>query len=348
MDPCQRPRPGHPRPGQVKSNSLVAASRKSAADFLPVLLSPRHFSQKSYYRGVRNKRRMILICAAFAAAVAVAVLLVWQAVPPPEPIYQGRPLSEWLADQFAGKNVGNAESAIKAAGPSAVPVLLRLLSAHDTPLKSEFFTLAGHVPFLKIQHVNPDVQNCYGELGFQLLDPSVELPVQELIRIYDQKYSRYSQSGAVHILSLAGPKAKGVIPSLLRNLTDTNELVRRSAIMALGAIDKDPNVVVPLMIKGLQDSDNMMRYNSAAVLADFGTNAKPAVAALTNLIKTERTLPKQMLVYGMEENESRAFRTLLRIDPDAAAKLLAEFRESDPNGRVTKMLELAQDPSQWR
>src|SRR5262245_29805351 len=76
------------------------------------------------------KRRRILLLLVLAAATA-AGFLCWPRGPrepaPPEPVYQGRTLSEWLEDAYPGPfgaKYRTAEQAVQAIGTNALPWLM--------------------------------------------------------------------------------------------------------------------------------------------------------------------------------------------------------------------------------
>jgi len=74
-----------------------------------------------------------------ALAVLLAALLAvvgWQVMRRQEPVYQGKPLSSWL---IASATTGSPEAqeqanaAVRQVGTNALPTLLRMLRAKDSP-----------------------------------------------------------------------------------------------------------------------------------------------------------------------------------------------------------------------
>ena len=136
--------------------------------------------------------------------------------------------------------------------------------------------------------------------------------VPKLIEMYDDHPSR--QIEIAKVLACIGPPAKLAVPSLLRGLTNTSVPVRQDAIFALGRIHAEPNTVVPVLIQALSDPDDSVGRSAAGALWEFGTNAKPAVPAIIELVRRERArtiIP--------EHYDGTAEAALKRIDPEAAA-----------------------------
>src|SRR5579862_4427139 len=75
--------------------------------------------------------------------VACAIGIVWPVFRNREPVYKGKPLSEWLhgyrwelsATTETQARKKQADEAVKAAGPKAIPTLLRLLDHRESKLE---------------------------------------------------------------------------------------------------------------------------------------------------------------------------------------------------------------------
>jgi HEAT repeat protein len=64
---------------------------------------------------------------------------------------------------------------------------------------------------------------------------------------------------------------------------DTPGAANNAAFM-LGRLHREPNIAIPALIQGLQNTDSSVRQNSAAALGKFGEQAKPALDALTKAL----------------------------------------------------------------
>src|SRR5258706_15094695 len=95
---------------------------------LPVILLP------------MGKKRGLLLAVLF---VALAGGLVWMLSRPAEPVYQGKPLSAWLAE-FNGGPVDTNQAAFVAfreLGTNAIPALLKTIQSGDPPFERLIFEL---------------------------------------------------------------------------------------------------------------------------------------------------------------------------------------------------------------
>ena len=265
---------------------------------------------------MRKKRVVIAIAAISIAAIA---LLAWFAVAssPREPVYHGKSLSQLAAD--VGKNPAPFQEAVRAAGTNAVPVLLRFLQAHDSMLKIRLLELAVKQPLFKVHFVDDYTWQEAGALGFGALTNRAAFAVPELLRIFELKISSHSQQSVADSLGSIGPDARMAVPTLLRETGGSDPYVQRSAFAALADIHADPDAVVPVLIKGLQNRYWVIQYNSAEGLGNFGPAAKSAVPALVGLIKT--SVPGTQS--AIPEVRQAALEALKKIDPAAAEKLSA-------------------------
>jgi HEAT repeat protein len=230
--------------------------------------------------------------------------LVLRSKEPPEPVYQGKRLSEWLT----GYNGSSPETheALRRMGTNAIPTLLRMLRAKDSKATTWFMGLARKQHVIKFEYTNAYQRNARAALAFDSLGALANEAVPELIEIFEQNISAHSQSYTAW--SLGGTRSAKAIPTLLRGTTNTYLATRCNAISALAKIHAEPELVVPALTKFLKDPDRRVRAITITSLALFGSDAKPAVSDLTQSLNdpSVRTLAKY---------------ALSQIDPEAAAKL---------------------------
>ena len=86
--------------------------------------------------------------------------------------------------------------------------------------------------------------------------------------------------------------------------------MRAGLVTALGEIHAQPDQVVPVLINCLNDSNRMVRADSALALANYRTNAKPAIPVLIGLLNDK----------GKGVSNCAAL-ALKAIDPEAAAEV---------------------------
>ena len=267
------------------------------------------------------KKKCIIVIA--LAAAAVLGLLVWLVLPPREPVYQGKTLTQWAVD-MNDEDLFFRE-AVRSVGTNAIPVLLRLLRVHDPPLKVRLLSLAGKQPWFKFQHTDPHRLNYAGLIGFFVLTNRAAPAVPELIRIYQQHISPVSQGYVANILAVMGPDARMAIPMLLPDTSSTNTIVRQGAFYVLANIHENPDTLVPIFVRGLSDPSTVVQYHSARGLGNFGPAAQAGVPALIDQIRKRGI---GMLI-GLG-SEDPALDALKKIDPAAVEKLKAELANGWP------------------
>jgi HEAT repeat protein len=238
---------------------------------------------------------------------------------PREPVAQGHPLSYWLDHYWtrpastSGEGCilipdSQAAAAIRAIGTNAIPILLRMVRAHDSTLKLKLIGLAQRQNWIGIRYApepytrTPTVgaltkrqhlieipvtlaskQNTQASDAFGELWDSASNAVPALIEIHDAKLSSSSQEAAARALGAIGPAAKQAVLSLLRSLADTNSHARAEAGLALLLIHAEPQLVVPALMNCLSDPHSDMRALSVQALGAFGADAQPAVPALIEI-----------------------------------------------------------------
>jgi tetratricopeptide (TPR) repeat protein len=142
-------------------------------------------------------------------ALAVGGVM-WLALPPREPSYQGKTLSEWLSpyiviDYAPGEEPTKAQEdqcrdAIRHMGTNAIPLLLRMLKAKDSPAKIKIAELLDRQDFIRIPFSSADYQNRKAEIGFNLLGDIATNAAPALIDIYLHPPSPDSQEIANQVL----------------------------------------------------------------------------------------------------------------------------------------------------
>ena len=104
-----------------------------------------------------------------------------------------------------------------------------------------------------------------------------------------------------------GPAAKSAIPALVQALQSNDKAVHEGALKALGAIHGQPEVVIPLLMKYLDDDD--LNDEAATALGNFGSLAQAAVPRIIPLLHAPD-----------DDAQVAAAKALQKIDPAAYAK----------------------------
>jgi HEAT repeat protein len=203
------------------------------------------------------KRRILLILFPVAAVAIVGLVMVLTREREPE--YGGKKLSEWM-EQLGSKSSGSpeeemAEEAIRHIGTNALPVLLKRIRYEASDWKTELYERFNSA----LVKVNPnwtvsdkkELRADQAVMAFYALRPGAEAAIPELTQLLNQPQLVAGPTRAIAILVSLG---KPGLPPLLLALTND---VRRMTTVRL------------LIVAGLRNG---------------GTNARPASAALVNLL----------------------------------------------------------------
>src|SRR6185503_6855480 len=107
---------------------------------------------------MKNKRYTLYAFLAVVVLGGLCWVVLRGPTKPPEPVYQGKRLSEWL-DVLGALPHSNAErasreaaaTALRQMGTNAIPSLLWMARARDSELRRRFIDLAGKQKLVKIK-----------------------------------------------------------------------------------------------------------------------------------------------------------------------------------------------------
>lgn len=246
------------------------------------------------------------------------------AMQPDEPIYNGKTLSVW-AYRYSTNNWSTpnheweteAQSAIQHIGTNGIPILLRMLSTRESPLRVKLLAripqpwLARiHLPGLVEYRQQLDQRRTAGAYGFTALGVQAKSALPALKTLLEDKDERVRYL-AFFTLRCLGPVAKEALPLMIAHLDDPEFTVQDEAVMALGTIHEEPDQVVPIIMHFLEKNHGnaILCQEAIDALGKFGAKATPAVPMLVGLLDNEHA-----------ETRSWATNALKLIDPEAAAK----------------------------
>jgi HEAT repeat protein len=226
-------------------------------------------------------------------AIVAALVGLRLAQRPPEPAYQGRSLTVWLirhADHSVVEIVDDeariqAENAIRQIGTDALGPLLRMAMVHDSPLKAKALALFPDELRLRLGFRD---EYDYSELardGFHILGPIAKPLVPILIDLLNDKNPDVCLT-ATELLGSIGPSVENAVPSLIGRFKSADADLQRAIMNGLGSIHSRPALVVPLLVKQIEDSrtSKINRISALIALADFQLEAKPALPAIRRLL----------------------------------------------------------------
>ena len=105
-------------------------------------------------------------------------------------------------------------------------------------------------------------------------------------------------------LGVFGPVGKAAIPALMQAVQSSDSAVNEAAITSLGNIHSKPDVVIPFLIKYLDNDD--LDDDAATALGNFGSLARPAVPNIIPLLHADD-----------HDARAAAYYALMKIDPVA-------------------------------
>ena len=276
--------------------------------------------------------------------VAITFAVAWFAR---EPSYQGRPLHAWLKDlddRHPGPTNDAANEALRHIGRDAVPEIIGLLERRDSDLRQRFLkwlsdhhvVKSAYTPVLENQH--RAVHACY------VIGPEAKPAIPALISLLNEGgYVRRNLGTIGAALGRIGPET--VVP-MMGSLTNSNLLVRWEVARSF-EIDFDPrniryvaslrsnaSIVVPAMLKCLQDNDPFVRNTAARCLGNIGQQPAAVLPALVGMLASEKeTLSRCNICLAIGQFKQQAH--------SATDPLFAALQDSDPCVRGTAAIALA-------
>lgn len=165
----------------------------------------------------------------------------------PEPEYQGKSLGSWLAraeslwrcesdSTASGVAQAQIDDALRQIGTNALPALLTMLQAKDSPLKQQVVSWSHAYPHCPIHPASAEVSHARALLGFKILGPTAGPAVPALIELVLHGEDETAMLAA-RALARIGVAATNAVPALVRNLSHQDIAVRSTATNALKRID---------------------------------------------------------------------------------------------------------------
>jgi HEAT repeat protein len=231
--------------------------------------------------------------------IALAILFVVLAVGlfvlllPREPVYEGRPISEWISQLTGG--IGSSAGAVSShtlpklvgqkPGEEIVPYLRVTLHRGTSPMDRAYAKIYPRLPAFvsrKLPRPNParDAELRYrAALVLYYIGSPAKKALPGLLRSLKDPNPEVRRISAT-VLGSFGVDAQSAAPGLTAALGDPSPEVRRAALKALGSVAGDPAVTVPCLAQMLNDPDEGVRTDAAQSLRDLGPNARTAVREL--------------------------------------------------------------------
>lgn len=260
-----------------------------------------------------------------------------------EPSYQGKSLSDWVDDyedlRWDSPDALAADDALRHIGARAVPFLLKTAPASyqgspadpdPRPWLHAFEVLGDSAKsatptlgrWLNDSNRNELAAECLGgmhAIGFPALVNALDstnaaLRGAVVISLLDHypwydNTNYYGEAFDPESVAVVQRSGERVVPGLIRWIQDpaTDNRTRDAAICILGDFHQQPEVVVPLLLKILEDPDNPSRRSAALHLEYFSSEAKTVVPVLTRLLNDDD--PKMREIAESSLNKIKAATT---------------------------------------
>lgn len=193
-------------------------------------------------------KRLRIIGITIAALLAGWLVLFWFLHR--EPRYQGRTMTKWLQinhDVLYGVMSGpgsarlrfQAGGAIHAIGTNGLPVLLNLLRAKDSPFRIRMRILFSHQHYInKIGYPSDRDKHNLAKEGFALLDQNAKSAIPDLAQMCDNPDEEV-RFIALNVLLNLQPKKQVLVPVLLKRINDTHQGLKKYSIDLLNQTDPE-------------------------------------------------------------------------------------------------------------
>jgi len=243
-----------------------------------------------------------------------------------------------------------AAAAIQHISSRALPIALELCKAQDSPYQEKVENWITYQD-CGIHIVSAHEKQYEGIIIIRALGPMAKSIIPDLIQLLRHKESagaaamalggigpdaipsllecitdtnEYVRIHAIRALQDMGDQGRPAVPALIRCLKDENHYVRLEAAISLRRIGGDPAVVVPAIVQCLdEETDSFQSTRIIAVLAGFGTNARPAIPELIRIIESNNA---NIAIHALG--------ALWKIDPETAKPFVEKWKASQTNELV--------------
>lgn len=290
-----------------------------------------------------RKRIHIGLVILFVAAVGA---ISWRGFTSREPSYQGLPLSAWMQDMQwqNGWITPSVREALRHMSREALPRIIRDLKSRDSSLQYRILKWASDHHLTKTVPPPASIRNRRATMACMVIGPDAKPAIVALANLLNE---RPAHDFASALARIGGPEAVSalidlgtrpnataevrmnvawvlgqcpsnaplVVPALLRCLQDSNSIVRSDAASSLGNLREEPAVAVPALISALSDSDVHVRWNTCLALAKFTNQAQTAVVPLLGILNSQDALGRTSAAIALAHIDSQNPTTVAKAMP---------------------------------
>jgi HEAT repeat protein len=236
--------------------------------------------------------RFVALLIALVAGVAAAVWY-YRSAPTAAPVsVVVRNDDRWLDDlqSRSPKDVERATAELEQRGTAALPAIRRALQdAAAAPARRKAALKAAAILGARAVESIPDVAAALEDPQFSpeagvalsfMGSPAVA-PLRDALQSDEPAVRREALRALGKLRERASIDPQIVVPLLLESLKDSDPQVRKVAATYLGIVRDRPQEAVAGLIEALQDQQPDVRQAAALALSSYGLDAEPAVPALT-------------------------------------------------------------------
>ena len=270
---------------------------------------------------------------------------------------QDPPLADWLVALSHDSPFARLQTSTARGGASpplaAVPSLLSLLQDSDRDVRLRVVAALGDLAG-EVRRVLPALHAALREAARNERDDAVRAeavrgllqagphPATEFDALVDALHSDVDvvRFHAATALGDLGPAGRPALPALIHaSLWDQDPAVRVGAAMALWKIDRKGPLVLHVLIKALDDANELICWIAVECLGQIGPTAREAVPALRqalekdfrlSLIKTAVVLALERIHSQASDQRERGDRGMRQLAPDFTP------RQSEVTGMPSK------------
>jgi HEAT repeat protein len=236
--------------------------------------------------------RLLAVLCVLAAATASVIWYQQGGLIRPVPVAETTPNRENWLDQLNSQNPAEAAEAarrLEQLGAAALPAIHATLQdpgadARQVKAALKACGILGPVAapaIVEVAESLPDPSlTAEAAIALSLMGPGAFEPLRTSLASDDPIVRRESLRSIGKLKDRAPLESAAVVPLLVKGMQDTDAGVRSVGATYLGIIQDGGREAVNALIAGLKDPDAGVRRTSAEALASFGTEAAPAIPAL--------------------------------------------------------------------
>ena len=247
------------------------------------------------------KRRRLILFGALALLV-VGVVALWPRGPK-EPVYQGKPLLQWLNDSYycndasAQVKLEAATRAVKASGTNALPFLLSCFVTNKPGAIHKINESLDRLGMDALQFKEPRDSLPAASYGIHLLGPEAA-PALPVFARHLEEHSGDGDTGEWAASAMSGI-GEPAFPFLVKAAASTNVTIHFNGIQGLQTLANTTEKVVSPLMALLKDANPQLRRAAAFALRHTSFKKEQVVASLAAVLSDADSEVQQCAVNSL-------------------------------------------------